>query len=183
MKTKNKQLVLITSFLALLLTVFIFFNLSEKQAVTHSSSQLCDLSVQNCQQTINKTAASYTIKINQKPIEIETLNEIIMTFDAPFNEEIHDKLQIEGKIEGLNMQMGFIPVNFKHDQIKSVWRGTFMLGACIEPEMTWLLTINLDFSKPVFVQQNTDTLTAKTDSTMQDMYQQQTYLYVFKTEM
>lgn len=45
-----------------------------------------------------------------------------------------------GKVEGVNMSMGYLPVPIERVSAQQ-WRATFTLGACTEPRMIWRVTL------------------------------------------
>lgn len=53
---------------------------------------------------------------------------------------------VQGRIEGINMTMGTIPLFLQQDK-PGEWSGQFMLGACSEPVMHWQLTLVVTDSK------------------------------------
>jgi len=84
---------------------------------------------------LEKTVGDYLLVYSdrnfpaERPLEI-TLKKIPVTST------------VQGKIVGLNMSMGTIPLFFQKNADGS-WSGQFMLGACTEPVMQWRLTVDI----------------------------------------
>lgn len=74
------------------------------------------------------------------PVEVE--EEITLVFSLNQTVELQIK-SISARVEGLNMNMGIIPVVWSKSQIPGQYTGIFMLGSCSEPVMRWQLILDV----------------------------------------
>ncbi len=86
-------------------------------------------------QPIEKKLGDYLLVYSDRNYPAERPLEIILK-KAP------QTSTVQGKIIGLNMSMGTIPLFFQKNADGN-WSGQFMLGACTEPVMQWRLTVDI----------------------------------------
>lgn len=86
-------------------------------------------------QPLEKTFGDYLLIFSDRNFPSERPIEIIL-------KKIPETSKVQGKIVGLNMTMGTIPLFFQKNT-DGHWSGQFMLGACTEPVMQWRLTVDI----------------------------------------
>ncbi|AWB67339.1 hypothetical protein C2869_13205 [Saccharobesus litoralis] len=127
-------------FILVLLFCALYWSLSIQEQDIKPIAE-CDLSKQACHITLHEK--SLNIHFSALPIVLEELNELVISSDE-------EHLQIlDGRIEGISMNMGHIPLQFKptrFNQTTNQWRANVVLGACTDPLMTWLLTVNVQLN-------------------------------------
>lgn len=84
-----------------------------------------------------------TIWIEEKQVKEET------PFNIYITSPIGSKLEVESaKIEGITMNMGYIPLFFKQ-QKNGIYHAEGMIGACDTEDMKWQVTVTLSAHEPV----------------------------------
>lgn len=84
---------------------------------------------------LEKNLGDYQLVYSDRNFPAERPLEIVL-------KQIPNRAKVQGKITGMTMSMGTIPLFFQQNA-DGYWSGQFMLGACTEPVMHWRLTVDI----------------------------------------
>ncbi|CAJ1842590.1 hypothetical protein PEKONANI_02545 [Aeromonas jandaei] len=128
---KVTHLVLVLAVLVALVSYRTWFAADNSQNSEPKKDQICDLSHSSCDLLIGEK--SMAIAISQLPVRAE--RDFIIRLEGG-DPEIKP---IKAWLEGRDMFMGTIPVNFESSG--NGWQANALVGSCTSPMMVWLLNI------------------------------------------
>ena len=121
-------------FLGVFLTFFIM-SCGDTLSLKSAHSTVAEIDKATCDWQKNKSCSqsSFIYTLSDYPVQVESKQRIFIQGLAPKKE-----FQVSGYIEGVNMYMGRIPLQFARLD-NGDFVADFYLGACSEPKMTWNL--------------------------------------------